>query len=226
MLVRNWMSKPVITIDSSDSMQEAINMLKQKNIHMLPVMRKGRLTGILTDGDLKRASASDATSLDIHELIYLVSKIRVKDIMTREVITVPFDYTVEETADLLLKQKISGVPVVDHDQELMGVITQSDLFRVIISLSGLRKRDIQFGFQVKDQPGTVGAVADIIREYGGRVVSILTSYGEAPGGYRKVYIRAYRIDTSRLEKLTDVLREKTTLLYMVDHRANTRHTYE
>ncbi len=71
MLVKNWMSKKVVTIDENDSMQDAINLIKQHKINMLPVMKKGKLTGIVTDRDLKKASASDATTLDVHELMYL-----------------------------------------------------------------------------------------------------------------------------------------------------------
>ena len=82
MLVKNWMSKPAITIDIDAFMNDAIKLLKNHNIKMLPVMEKGRLVGIVTDRDLKRASASDATTLEIHELLYLISKIKIKEIMT------------------------------------------------------------------------------------------------------------------------------------------------
>lgn len=98
MLVANWMSKDIITVDENDSMQHAIKLLKEHDIRMLPVTKKDKLVGIVTDRDLKRASASDATTLEIHELFYLLSRIKVKDIMTRNVITVPPDFTAEETA--------------------------------------------------------------------------------------------------------------------------------
>ena len=101
MLVKNWMNKRVITIDVDDSMQDAMKLLKEHKIRMLPVMKKGELVGIVTDRDLKRASASDATTLEVHELLYLLSTIKVKEIMTKNPITVPVDYTVEETAEVL-----------------------------------------------------------------------------------------------------------------------------
>ena len=115
MLVKNWMSQPVITVEASDSMLNAVNLLKDHDIRMLPVMKKGKLVGIVTDRDLKEASASDATTLEVHELLYLISKIKVEEIMTKDPVTVPIDYTVEEVAEILLKNKISGVPVIDHD---------------------------------------------------------------------------------------------------------------
>jgi len=225
MLVKNWMSKPAITIDLEASMNDAIKLLKTHNIKMLPVMEKGKLVGIVTDRDLKRASASDATSLEIHELLYLISKIKVKEIMTKKPITVPEDYTVEETAEILLKHNISGVPVIDQYRDVVGTITQNDIFRILISLTGVAKRGIQFGLEVEDRPGSIKEVTDIIREYGGRMASILTSYDMAPEGFRQVYIRMYGIDRFKLNRLKEVLKEKARLLYMVDRREVHRETF-
>ncbi|MBU1161261.1 MAG: CBS and ACT domain-containing protein [Proteobacteria bacterium] len=225
MLVKNWMSKPAITIDEDESMYEAIKLLKNHNIKMLPVMEKGKLVGIITDRDLKRASASDATTLEIHELLYLISKIKIKEIMTKNPITVPQDCTVEETAEILLKHNISGVPVVDQYHDVVGTITQNDLFRILISLTGAERRGIQFGMEVEDRPGSIKEVTDIIREYGGRMASILTSYDMAPEGFRRVYVRMYGIDRFKINRLKEALKEKATLLYMVDRRETTRETY-
>ena len=222
MLVANWMSKNIITVDENDSMQDAMKLLKENDIRMLPVMKKGKLVGIVTDRDLKRASASDATTLEIHELLYLLTRIKVKNIMTKEVITVPPDFTVEETALVLQKNKISGAPVVDSKGKVVGTITQTDLFRVLISLTGVAKGGIQFGLQIEDRPGSIKEVADIIRKFGGRMVSILSSYDQVPQGYRKVYIRMRNIERSELQKLIQELESKAGLLYMVDHSENNR----
>ncbi len=222
MLVANWMSKNIITVDENDSMHDAMKLLKENDIRMLPVMKKGKLVGIVTDRDLKRASASDATTLEIHELLYLLTRIKVKNIMTKEVITVPPDFTVEETALVLQENKISGAPVVDSKGKLVGTITQTDLFRVLISLTGVAKGGIQFGLQIEDRPGSIKEVADIIRKFGGRMVSILSSYDQVPQGYRKVYIRMRNIERSELQKLIQELESKAGLLYMVDHTENNR----
>ena len=221
MLVKDWMSRPVVTVDENNSMQTGTLLLKKHEIRMLPVMKNNKLTGIITDRDLKKASASEATTLEIHELLYILTKIKVKDIMTKDPITVPVDYTVEETAEVLLKHKISGVPVIDKEGAVVGVITQTDLFRVIISLTGVGKKGIQFGFKLEDRPGSIKEVADVIRAYGG----ILTSYKGAPEGYRWVYIRMHGIDRSRIENLKQDLLEKAPLLYVVDHRENRREIY-
>ena len=225
MLVKDWMTKQVVTLQVDDSMQDAIRLMKEKEIRMLPVLKKGQLVGVVTDRDIKRASASDATTLEIHELLYLISSIKVRDIMSKNPVTVPMDFTIEETAEVLLNNRISGAPVVDRQGRLVGVITQSDLFKVILSLTGIRKRGILFAFRLPDQPGSIKTVADVIREFGGRMASILTSYEGAPEGQRTVFIRAYSIDRKELDRLLDVLRGKATLLYMVDHGANRREIY-
>ena len=225
MLVKNWMSKQVITVDIEASMEEAIELLKENNIMMLPVMEKSKLVGNITDRDLKRASASDANSLEIHELKYLISEIKVNEMMTKDPVTVPFDYTLEETAEVLLSHKISGAPVVDQEKNVIGVITEEDLFRALMSLTGLEKRGIQFAFQIEDRPGSIKEVADIFRKYGGRIASILSSCDSAQAGYRNVYFRMYEADRSKLQQLKAELNRQSKVLYMVDLPENTREIY-
>lgn len=225
MLVRNWMSKGVITIDVNNSMVDATRKLKEHHISMLPVMKKDKLVGIVTDRDLKKASASNATTLEVHELLYLISNIKVKDLMTKDPITVPPDYTIGETAELLLEKKISGVPVVGRNGEVVGVITKADIFRALVSLTGLKRKGTQFAFELEDRPGSIKEVSDIIRGYGGRMVSILTSYDRAREGHRKVYIRMYGVDRPQFQQLKEELKQKTDLLYMVDLRENKREIY-
>jgi len=226
MLVREWMSKEVITVDANETMQRAIGLLKEHNIHMLPVMKNKKLVGIITDRDLKRASASDATSLEIHELLFLIGKIKLKDIMTPKPITVPWDFTVEEVAEVLLKNKISGTPVTGPQGDLVGIITKSDIFKVFISLAGISKRGIQMAIQIEDRPGSMKGITRAIRDLGGRMVSILTSYEKVPDGFRNVYIRFFDLDRSVLETLKENLFEISKVLYIVDHRENKRDIFE
>ncbi len=225
MLVKDWMSKTVVTVDVNDSMHGAMKLLKQNNISMLPVMKKGKLVGIVTDRDLKRASASDATTLEVHELLFLITKIKVQEIMTKDPVTIPVDFTVEEAAEVLLENKISGAPVVDPDGKVIGTITKGDLFRVLIALTGVGKRGIQFAFEVEDRPGSIRELADIIRRYGGRMVSILSTYEHVREGYRKVFIRMYGVERDQLPRLEKELGEKAKYLYLVDHRENRREIF-
>jgi len=225
MLVRNWMSKKVITIEAKDSMQRAISLMKEHNIRMLPVLKRGKLVGVVSDGDLKKASASDATMLDVHEMLYLLSKIKVRDIMTKDPLTVAPDCTVEETAELLMEHKVSGVPVVEEGGRVVGVITRDDLFQVLISLSGLGKHGIQFAFQIEDRPGTIKVLTDVIRDHNGKIASILSSYEDVPAGVRNVYIRIYDIPREDLPALQAELQHKAKMLYIVDHRDNRREIF-
>jgi acetoin utilization protein AcuB len=226
MLIRYWMSKPAITIERTDSMQQAIKLMKENHIKLLPVLDKQKLCGIITDRDLKRASASDATSLDVHELLYLISKIKVADIMTRDVVSVHPDWTMEEAADLLLDRRISGAPVVDDQGQLCGVITQSDIFKATVYITGLRKRGLLLALVLEDTPGSIMEIVGIIREFGGRMASIISTYERAPEGYRNVYLRIYNVSRDRIEDMLRILREKAKLRYMVDHRENRRTLFE
>ena len=222
MLVKNWMTKGIVGIDPDDSMQRAISLMKEHKVRMLPVMQDGQLAGVVSDTDLKRASASDATMLDVHEMLYLLSKVKIRDIMTKKAITVPEDYTVEETAELLMNKKISGVPVVNHAGAVVGIITRDDLYKVLITLSGLGKRGVQLAFCIEDRPGSIKDITDVIRNFGGRIASILSSYERAPAGSRIVYIRMYEIDREKLDDLLTELKNTALLLYFVDHRTNKR----
>ncbi|MFV9646097.1 MAG: CBS domain-containing protein, partial [Desulfobacterales bacterium] len=180
MLIKDWMSESVFTVDVNDSMQHAMKLLQKHEIRMLPVMEKGKLVGVLSDRDIKKASASSATLLGTYDIHAIIEKIQIKEIMTRDPVTVPFDYTVEETAELIFLHKISGVPVVNHKGELVGIITLSDLCEVIFSLTGFGKKGIQFAIQMSDQSGSIKDITDLMRNYGGRVSSILTSYERVP----------------------------------------------
>lgn len=226
MLIRYWMSTPVVTVEKKESMQQAATLMKENRIRLLPVVDKGRLCGIISDRDLKRASASDATSLDVHELLYLISKIKIADIMTRNVITVHRDWTVEEAADLLLSRKISGAPVVDDDGQLCGVITQTDLFKATLYITGLKKQGFHLAFVLEDTPGSIMDIVNVIREFGGRMASILSTYERAPAGYRNVYLRFYGISRDRIDEMLSILKAKAKLRYMVDHRENRRTLFD
>jgi len=215
MLVSNWMSKDVISVDVNDSMQDAAKLIRKHKIKRLPVMENGKLVGIVTDRDLKRASASDVTTLEIHELLFLISEIKIRDIMTKDPITIPIDYTIDEAAQVLLEHKLSGAPVVDHEGQIAGVITQTDIFRVLVLFTGVKRAGIQFAFQLEDRPGSIKEVSDIMRNYGCLLVSILSGQ-DVQSGYRRVYIRVRDCDKERLEELKERLRAKANVLYVMD----------
>jgi acetoin utilization protein AcuB len=226
MLVSQWMSTNVITLETTEPMQQAINVMMDNHVSMLPVMEEGKLVGVVTDRDLKRASPSDATLMDIQQVLYHLSRLEVGAIMSRYPITVPEDFTVEETAEVLLSNRISGCPVVDKEGNIKGIVTKNDLFKALIALSGLTKRGVQFGFLLEDKPGSIKDVTDVLRSYNARLVSIMSTYEKAPEGHRYVYIRAFNLDREILPQLKEKLQAAARMLYMVDHRDNVREIYE
>jgi acetoin utilization protein AcuB len=225
MLVRNWMNPTVISTEAQASMEEALHLMKENQIKTLPVFDRETLVGVLTDRDLKRASASDATLLEIHELLHLLTRIKVRDIMSRNPITIPDTYTVEEAAEVLRDHHISGAPVMDAKGRMVGMISQNDLFNALMSLTGVKRRGIHLAFEVEDRPGSIKDLADIIRRYGGRMASILSSYDRAPQGFRHVYIRAYQVDREKIGAMLEELQAAAKLRYMVDHRENRREIF-
>ena len=222
MLVKNWMSHPPITVKQDAALQDAIELLSKHGIHMLPVVDKDNLTGIITDLDIKRASASEVFSLEDSKLANSILRIKIKTIMNKKPVTIIEDNTIEETAVLLFVHNISGLPVVNPGGKLVGVITKNDIFRALISLTGINKKGIQFAVRLKDRPGAIKEITDIIREHGGRVASILSTNKE---DFLDVYIRSYGLDLPGRNRLTKVIGEQCKLLYVVDHDENLRKIY-
>jgi acetoin utilization protein AcuB len=215
MLVKGWMTSDVVTVDEETSMMKASQIMKENNIRRLPVMRKGKLVGMVTDRDIKEASPSKATTLDVHELYYLLSELKLKDIMRKNLITVGPEETVEKAAVKMLEHRISGLPVVNDKGKVVGVITQGDVFKVLVSLTGIYRGGIQFAFNLEDRPGSIKEVADVIRKHGGRMVSILTSYDMCEENCRHVYIRIKDLADDKLKALTEELDKNFILLYSV-----------
>lgn len=138
--VHNWMTSPVISVTPDTAISIAHQMMKDKRVRRLPVVERDRVVGIITLGDVREASPSDATTLSIWELNYLWSQLTVERVMTKHVITITPDAEVYEAAQLMLDRKLSGLPVVDTDKRLIGMITESDIFRMLIAQK-LKERD-------------------------------------------------------------------------------------
>jgi acetoin utilization protein AcuB len=222
MLVGDCMTKNVITLDANDYMTDAVSLLKQNNIHRLPVLEKGKLMGIVTQEDLIKTALYGEERTEVDDMLYRLSNIRVKEIMTKGPATIPVDYTVDEVLDLFLKIKISGAPVVDEKGNMVGIITRSDLLSAKSMLSGLPERGITFALQLRDHPGATKRVMDVMREYGGRLASVQSEYENAPEGFRMVYIRMYAIDRSKMGEILEGIKESAELFYMIDHSKNKR----
>jgi acetoin utilization protein AcuB len=188
MFVKDWMTKKVFTVSPDDSVSSAAKILKEKAIKHLPVVKNGKIKGILSDRDIKEYIPSKATSLDVYELHYLLAKTKVREIMKKKVITTSPDTPIEEAALTMLEHNIGSLPVLDKGQ-LVGIISDRDIFRVVVDITGIRHGGHRIFVVVEDRPGSIKDVADIIRKHGFSLQSILTSYEGIREGLRKVVIR-------------------------------------
>jgi acetoin utilization protein AcuB len=218
MLVKNWMSKPAITVTGDAMLVDAISLLQKHEIRSLPVMDGALLVGIVTERDFKNASTPDSTSpTSYNGEPHLIQK-AVCDIMTMNPITIFDNQTIEDAAELFLVHKISGLPVENQAREVVGIITKSDLFRFILTAIGMGKDSIQFSVELIDRPGCIKEVTDIMRDYGGRIGTIFSTRERAGEGHRQAYFRLYNIDRPSLSRLKEELKEKVKLQYIINHR--------
>ena len=180
MLVYERMSKRPITITEDTPINQALKFMRDEKVRRLPVLnKKGELVGIVSERDLLYASPSPVTSLSIHELHYLVSKITVGGVMTKDVITVSEYTPLEEAARIMADNKIGGLPVV-RDGKLVGIITESDLFKIFTEILGARDMGVRVSMLVPEQPGMLAEITRAIADMGGNIISLGTFLGEDP----------------------------------------------
>lgn len=177
MLVRDRMTANPVTIDPEAILPEAFDLMKRNKIRRLPVVRSEKLVGILTELDILKFSPSPATSLSVWEINYLISKIKVKEVMTRDPITVREDAPVEEAALLMRDNKVGALPVLSAKEpsRLAGIITESDIFDAFVDMLGLRRGGVRVTVSMEDRPGVLASLAGLARDLGVNILSIVTS---------------------------------------------------
>ncbi len=212
MLVKDWMTEEVIVLDENASIMKASQIMKENNIRRIPVVRAGKLVGIVSDRDIKEATPSKATALDVHELYYLLSEVRVKDIMTPDPITVRPEDTVEYAAVLMLENRISGLPVVDDEGRVVGIITQTDVFKLFVNITGIYYGPIQIGLEIED-PSTLDEITRIVVDHGAQIISILTYREEIDSPRRQVFVRIKDLPGEKLEALLKAFQERYQVRY-------------
>lgn len=213
MAVKHWMTNDVITVKADTSLLKCRNLMKEKNIRRVPVVDDdNHVIGIISDRDVKSASPSKATALEVHEMQYLLAEIKARDIMTPSPVTVKPDATVENAAVLMVDRKIGGLPVVGDDGKLCGIITDQDIFKVLIDITGARLGGLYVALEVDDKPGAMRPVFDTLREQGARISSVLSRNPEG-GGKRQVFIRTMPMSSPAQEAATvDALRGVAEIL--------------
>jgi acetoin utilization protein AcuB len=172
MLVRERMTQNPIIVHPDTPFEDALQLLREKKIRRLPVVDKqGSVVGIVVEKDLLYASPSPATSLSVFEVHYLLSKLQVKDVMTKRVIVVGEDCPLEEAARIMIDHKIGSLPIV-RGKELVGIITETDIFRVMAEALGGRAKGLRVAMRVPNQKGVLATLAAQIAELGGNIVSL------------------------------------------------------
>jgi len=180
MLVRKKMQKDLVTITKDERMTIAKKILQEKNIRHLPVVDGKKLIGLVTNMDIRKAEASPATSLEIRELHYLLDKLTVGEIMTRNVITISPDISVEEATTLLHDNKIGCLPVVE-DGNLVGILTENDVMEILIEVMGMKEKGSRIEVLTEDKPGALADITRIIKEHNVNIISVVTDAADEPG---------------------------------------------
>jgi acetoin utilization protein AcuB len=179
MLVGERMSHPIISIAPDMPVHDALNMFRREHIRRAPVVKDGKLLGIVSDHDLLNASPSPASSLSVWEMNYLLSKITVSEVMSKKVLTVDETTPIEEAARVMADNKVGGLPVM-RDGHVVGIITETDLFKIFLELMGAREKGIRITALIEEKPGQLSKITEAIAKAGGNFVAFGQFSGEDP----------------------------------------------
>ncbi|MBQ8014346.1 MAG: CBS domain-containing protein [Treponema sp.] len=177
MIVRDFMTKNPIYTNPKELIANVKNMMDREQITKVPVLDdSGKLIGVITKTDLKKTMPSNATTLDIYELSYLLSKITVEKVMKKQPITIQKDATIEEAAKIMSEKGISSLIVMDGEV-LSGILTKTDLFRAVVDMFGFRYEGVRAEVEVSDNPGELAKISKAIADAQGKIVSVITADG-------------------------------------------------
>lgn len=184
MFVRDYMTKEPVTASPETPVLEAIRLLKEKGFRRLPILKDGRLVGLVTEKDLKDAIPSKVTTLSVWEMNYLLSKLTVEEVMVRSVITIQAEAPLEAAALLMEERKIGALPVMEGER-LVGIITVTDVMRAFTEVMGLKEGGVRLTLDIPDVPGALAQMAQAVVP--SNIVSVVTAGKE--GGYRRIVLR-------------------------------------
>jgi acetoin utilization protein AcuB len=200
MFIGERMSRPVISVSPDEPINEVLAMFKEEHIRRAPVMKGGKLVGIISESDLLNASPSSVTTLSVWEMNYLISKVTVKNVMTKKVITVDKDTPIEEAARIMADQKIGGMPVVSAGK-VVGMITETDLFKIFLELMGARQKGIRVTATVAEKPGELAKITKAISSHGGDFIA----FGMFSGPDANSRVITFKVLGMKKEKIREVL---------------------
>jgi acetoin utilization protein AcuB len=200
MFVGERMSRPVICVSPEDPINEVLAMFRNEHIRRAPVMNEGKLVGIVSERDLLNASPSSATTLSVWEMNYLISKVKIKNVMSKKVITVDANTPIEEAARIMADKKIGGLPVVSSEK-VVGMITETDLFKILLELMGARQKAMRVTTTVPDRPGELAKITQAIASNGGDFIS----FGMFSGPDANSRVVTFKVQGIKKEKVKEVL---------------------
>jgi acetoin utilization protein AcuB len=198
MFVRDRMSTPAITIIPDTPFEDALKLMRDHRFRRLPVVdKKGKLVGIVSERDLLYASPSSATSLSVWEVHYLLSKLQVRGVMTTDVITTTPDTPLEDAAYLMAEHKIGGLPVVDAERRVVGVITETDVFKTFVEMFAGGRPGLRLALEVPERKGVLLELSKTIFDMGGSIMSVGSFYGDV-AGERGLVVKVRDVDKGQL----------------------------
>jgi len=197
MFVKNKMTANPITISPDQTIPDAHEIMTKNNIRRLPVVKDGKLVGVVSNLDITRATPSMATSLSINELTYILAKTKISKVMTKNPITISPNALLEEAAILMRDNSVSFLPVVENGK-LVGIITESDIFDSFIELLGFREKGTRLTIEVDDAPGIMSHLAGIFAIHGANITNVAVYHGT--GGKSAIVVGINSYDTEEIEK--------------------------
>ena len=205
MLVKERMTTPAVSVTPDTSFQDALKLMRDHKFRRIPVVEHaGQLVGIVSERDLLHASPSPATSLSVWEVNYLLWKLKVGDIMTHHVVTISQDAPIEDAANLMVTRKIGGLPVVDNAGHVVGVITETDIFKAFAELMGGGEKGLRLTLQVPSGSGTLARLSQAIYEAGGIIVSV-GSLDKESDGMRELIVKVRGVGRDKIVKALEAL---------------------
>jgi acetoin utilization protein AcuB len=212
MNVAKRMKRNPVFVDETDSMKKAMDLLKEHEIRHLPVLKDGeKLVGILSERDIKQASPSPATALEIREIYYLLDKVKVKQIMTRRPYTVSSSAPIEEAALIIREKKIGCLPVVD-DGKLVGILTETDIIDSFIEAMGVSGPGYRIELALANRPGMLFEVIKLLKDFDVNIVSVATS----PHDDRDRKVLVLRVETKNYKLLKAAIKKSGFELLSAD----------
>ncbi len=215
MLVSDFMTVDVVTVREDQSMLEAREILRGKGLVSLPVVDDlKRIRGIITVEDIGKASPSEGSTLSKYEANYLLGRLKVKDVMSRNLTTINADDTIEIVAYIFYKDKFNALPVVDDNNKLCGIISKSDLFRAFVEIMGMDRNCVRITVDATDKVGVVAELSNLFKENNINIITIVSR--QNGDGTAEIIIRADLKDSGLeiIEQIREAGYEVTDVLHL------------